>query len=388
MPINYLQIQGQINEFAVDAKNRQNDIEQLGKRYKTLLRISADSQLELILKIETAIKENSSLWCAIPTQEKIDEVFPLPEKTFPVTIIAADGSQVVPNHHRQVEFGMINTSAISFRMGSKEAPKIFVESQLLNMDDIHQESGIRPDSYVALVRDVAERKILADKTEISLQPVVTLTDGVMDLFRENRDSKIYQQKLKEYLVALERLMSYGAITAAYVDKPGSNFVLRMLDIASSKDTKFRDSNGFSYLPDKFIFDEILKHRGDRSALYKKHSFSTNDYIGDLSIYFFYLNISKNNHPQIVRIEVPAWVANDNDKMNLLHTSLVEQAWILADPFPYVLHRAHEEAVVTFEESSRLEEMIIAQLLKNGVKVGQKSNKQTHKDHPGKRRYGS
>ncbi len=86
--------------------------------------------------------------------------------------------------------------------------------------------------------------------------------------------------------------------------------------------------------------------------------------------------------------MPGWVADDNEKMKLLHASLVEQAWLLANPYPYVLHRAHEEAVVTFEDSSRLEDMIIAQLLKNGVKVGQKSNKQTHKDHPGRRRYGS
>ena len=85
------------------------------------------------------------------------------------------------------------------------------------------------------------------------------------------------------------------------------------------------------------------------------------------------------------MEIPAWVADDKAKMRLLHASLVEQAWLLANPYPYVLHRAHEEAVVTFEDSSRLEEMIIGQLLKIGVKVGRKSNKQTHKDSGGRRR---
>jgi hypothetical protein len=388
MPVNYLQIQSQISEFAANAVLRQQEIEQLNEHYLSLLNILANSQTELINLIETAIQANPNLRCAIPTHEGINAIFPLPKEMVPVTMIAADGSQVIPSRHRQVEFGMVNISAVAICMGSKEAPSISVESHLVDMDEMHQETGISSDGYIALVRDVAERMILADKTTHTLHPVVTLTDGVLDLFREMKESKIYMQKLHEYHTALEKLMDSGAITAAYVDKPGSNFVLNMLDIASTKDGNFQESNKFSYLPDKMMFDTILIHSGERSALFKKQSFSAEDFKGALSIYFFYLNISKDTKPDIVRVEVPAWVAEDNTKMNLLHVSLVEQAWLLANPYPYVLHRAHEEAVVTYDDSNRLEEMILSQLLKNGVKVGQKSNKQSHKDQPGRRRYGS
>jgi hypothetical protein len=170
-----------------------------------------------------------------------------------------------------------------------------------------------------------------------------------------------------------------------VDKPGSGLVMQMLDLAAAPAGATRGTDRFQGFPDRLLFSEILTHPGGRSALFRIKSNSADNFTGELTHHFFYLNISKNDHPDIVRVEIPAWVADDNAKMRLLHANLVEQAWLLANPYPYVLHRAHEEAVISFEDSSRLEEMIIGQLLKIGVKVGRKSNKQTHKDSGGRRR---
>lgn len=387
MPVNYQHIQAQIVDYAAKAQKWQSDIEAIRQHGIDLLNLSAESQEALAEKVLKAAASNPNMRCAIPTVEKMNAAFPLPSERLPVTMLAADGSQVIPSRHRQVEFGVINISTVSMRTGSRLAPRITVTSEMLDLDLLHTEAEAASEGYIALLRDVAERGVLAQEAEKESAPVITLTDGGLELFREPKITAIYTQKLQEYVQVMSALMDTGAITAAYVDKPGSGLVMQMLGIASAVDPS-RTNDRFRGFPDRLLFTEILKHPGDRSAIFQIISPTAVQFTGPLTLYFFYLNISKNDSPDIVRVEIPGWVANDNAKMNLLHASLVEQAWLLANPYPYVLHRAHEEAVVTFEDSSHLEDMIIAQLLKNGVKIGQKSNKQTHKDHPGKRRYGS
>ena len=85
-------------------------------------------------------------------------------------------------------------------------------------------------------------------------------------------------------------------------------------------------------------------------------------------------------PAIARVEIPAWVADDPRLLSLLHTCLVNQCAILGSrPFPYVLQRAHEVAVVHFTEKSEISNMIIYELNQQGQLVEGTSNKQAHKD---------
>jgi hypothetical protein len=56
------------------------------------------------------------------------------------------------------------------------------------------------------------------------------------------------------------------------------------------------------------------------------------------------------------------------------------------PFPYLLHRAHETAVVTFEERQQVTQMIAIELRGQQVEVGEVSYKQSQKDLPGRTRY--
>ncbi len=76
-------------------------------------------------------------------------------------MLAADGSQVIPSRHRQVEFGVINISTVSMRTGSGLAPKITVNSEMLDLDLLHTEAEAASEGYIALLRDVAERGVLA-----------------------------------------------------------------------------------------------------------------------------------------------------------------------------------------------------------------------------------
>ncbi len=86
----------------------------------------------------------------------------------------------------------------------------------------------------------------------------------------------------------------------------------------------------------------------------------------------------------MRVEIPAWVADDKEKINLLQVSLLEQCEIMgARPYPYLLHRAHEIAVVKQEEQQQIEQMLIQELRNQDEGMDEGSYKQSAKDLKGR-----
>lgn len=386
MPVNYLQLQPQITEFAARSRRQQEDSGGLLELALKRLDLCAGSQPELIQKILRRAAADPRLRCALPVGEPVNSVIPAPDEVDHFTVIAADGSQVIPSRHRRVGFGVINISTVAMELGSGKAPEITVDSNMLDPDP--GVSGLDPvsEGYINLLRDVAERSKLAKEAAKYPPPLITLTDGGLELFHEPGLTEAYSHKLQEYLQVMHELMRIGAVSAAYVDKPASGLVLQMLDEA----VDISDGSGtgrLSGLPDRFLFEKLLSHPGDRSALFRILSASSADFTGPLALHFFYLNISRQGQPDIVRVEVPAWVAEKAANMQSLHSVLIQQTSLLANSYPYVLHRAHEEAVVTYDDVNRLEELIIEQLLQAGVHIRPVSNKQTLKNSYSRRRYG-
>lgn len=72
---------------------------------------------------------------------------------------------------------------------------------------------------------------------------------------------------------------------------------------------------------------------------------------------------------------------------MLHAVLVAQCRMMgAKPYPYLLHRAHETAVVSNEERQQVEQMLMRELRSQGSETDEGSYKQSAKDLPGKTRY--
>jgi len=71
----------------------------------------------------------------------------------------------------------------------------------------------------------------------------------------------------------------------------------------------------------------------------------------------------------------------------LHAVLVHQCRMMGSrPYPYLLHRAHEAAVVSLQEKEQVTQMIALELRKRGVIVGEQSYKQAAKDSAARTRY--
>jgi hypothetical protein len=391
MPIDYQQIYTRIKEIGQGAKERRKKKEDAQALARNLLALYA-SQLDVLrAKVETAKQTDPNIRCALPVNENLASSHPPPASVIQSTLIAADGSQINPDRHSAVQFGLVNVGAITMRMDSGESPKIFTNTELMYGDDLLPNGIPMSEGLVALKRDLAERSQLDELSKGITGSVVTFTDGPVELWgAKGEDVTSYAECVEKYLGVLSRLQGRGVITAGYVDKPSANLVVRLLEIMSADQDqvkKLKDFHPLRVVSDRWLYgerDNPLLPPGHRSAVFKIQSSSEKKYTGVLELHFFYLNVGSVGHPWPVRVEIPRWVVDDREKLDLLHGVLVQQCNMMGSrPYPYLLHRAHETAVVRNEEKLQIEQMLAVELLRNDEEVDQGSNKSSAKGLKGR-----
>jgi hypothetical protein len=392
MPINYQEVYTQIQSIGAGAKERRKKKEEAQAQARDLLAYF-DSKLDLLrAKVDSAKEADVNLRCAYPLNEPLASSFDVQPVSVTPTLIAADGSQINPDRHASVQFGLVNVGAIIMKSNSGEAPEVSTESQLLFGDDLLPNGIPMSDGMVALKRDLAERIKLDEVSKRIKGQVVTLTDGPIELWgAKGEDANSYEDFIKKYLTILSRLQTRGVTAAGYVDKPSADLVVRLLEIATVGQidnlSNLREYHPLRGVSDRWLYGEkenpLLKP-GHRSAVFKIQSSSDKRYTGGLSLHFFYLNVGTQGHPYPVRVEIPKWVADDKEKLDLLHGVLVEQCRMMGNrPYPYLLHRAHEVAVVKNEEKQQIEQLLTMELRRNNEDMDDGSHKQSAKDLQGR-----
>jgi NurA domain len=393
MPINYQQVYARIREIAAGADDNKRTLEEKRKLARNLLAAYASELEYLQQKVEAAKAVDSNIRCAVPLDEPLTATFPPPPPVADVTVIAADGSQINPDRHASIQFSIINVGIIIMKLHSGQAPEICVETEMLYGDELISNGNPISDGMVAMRRDITERMKLDEVSKGINGQGVNLTDGTIELWgAKGDDPQAYADFVEKYLRVLTRMHARGVVTAGYVEKPSADLVVRLLEIATADQEqiqRLRDYQPLRGVSDRWLYGERenpLLPPGHRSAVFALQSGSIKKYKGPLSLHFFYLNVGTLGHPWPVRVEVPQWVAEDRKKLELLHAVLIEQCNMMgARPYPYLLHRAHETAVVRREEKDQIEQLLALELHRVRAEVGDRSYKDSAKALPGVKR---
>ena len=390
MPVNLIDIQNKLHDFSSQARARNEVVAVRHQEAVNLVEAYADRLDELKDKAGRAIERIPRLRCALPVDEPLNTAIPCPELPKTFTVLAADGSQINPSRHSRVTFCVINVAVVKLVRGSGQAPEISTHSQLLDYDSVFLPAGgMITEGIVALRRDLREREALVDLADNLVHPAVSMTDGPLELYREPQEAQAFNRTLDRYLEVLNQLRDRGLMTLGYIDKPGSDLITRLLELALLSEDEFagfqQRRRRFAGVNDVHLLLPMLKNPGERSALFAIHSEIAQRFQGPLGLHFFYLNVGKPERPHLARVEIPGWVAGNSSLLATLQAVLVEQAAILGTrPYPYILHRAHEEAVVSLPESQHVEDLIVAAFDQRGIPVDEQSYKQFHKDLPTKK----
>ena len=312
---------------------------------------------------------------AIPTREPLNLTPPLPPIPDKFTFIAADGTQIQPDSHEVAYYYLINVGSMVYRHGSGQAPEAHSRPTVgYSDDDIYDQGQPVSGNLLDIRRDLAEITTLAELSEDQSDgaPVAAVVDGTLILWTLKDTPVAYQaEKARQYLDALDRIQAAGAGLAACISRPRRGEVARLLHLANVEGDPRRASeepNPLQRLSDHAIFAALPP--GARSALFVSPASINHDHYARAghTVHFFYANLAAEGHePAIARIEIPAWVAGDGDRLALVHAAIVAQARITGD-YPYALVRADELAFISGPEREAFADMVTRSLLHAGVRA--------------------
>ena len=388
MPVDFLNLLPQIRDFSDHAVERQSQAESSLSALRTsFAALAGRTDIEALVRMNLSGKQAAHI--ALPTDEAIDRGFPLPENARrPGTILAADGSQVIPNRHEEIRFGLINIGLFETRLGSGIVPVETVTTELLD----EFSDGERLDEFrVSYLRDLSERCLIAEAVAglaSDREPVLALTDGPISIFQRRKPvsgaaGAFSPEDRRRIETAYQVMARRGVLYAGYIDRPGSDLVVRMAQTALNQETS---ESGPKTLTDAGLFASVLGPT-ERSAVFQLATVNSGmDDEEILAVYFFYLNLQgaqrfrTRKRATIARVEVPDWVAREPASIDTLHAALVAQAGMIDGMlYPYALQRAHEIALIRAGEKERIKRKLMNEMIRRGGSPRDKSEKQRSKD---------
>ena len=116
------------------------------------------------------------------------------------------------------------------------------------------------------------------------------------------------------------------------------------------------------LLDRELFSAILPS-GERSELFYSTSSIVQEYYGPHAVAFYYLNTGD----ELAKVEVPNWVAQDQNLLELSHTLILNQCK-KGLGYPASIMEAHEQAVINVQDREMFRRMVEDTLANEGLPV--------------------
>lgn len=305
--------------------------------------------------------------------------------------ISVDGSHIDINRHLPIQCYLVNLGGCVLNYGSDSSASMFNHPRLASEPaELYLVDGARANNEIAvtgqllgILRTVQELEHLVEVVSDSRSdiPTLALIDGTLVLWGlsgEGYPSFVRKYLLHErFLPALERLGNLAEnrsiILAAYVSLPRTSEVANAIrcclcPYGNQQCQEFCNNRRAAQPPcdlangfvDREIFGQLLKP-GYRSPLYRTNPAAAQEYYGEQQIYFFYLNSGE----EIARVEVPQWVAADQDMLDLGHSMIVEQCR-KGQGYPVAISEAHEQAVINGLDRQLFSQMVMETLERQGL----------------------
>jgi NurA-like 5'-3' nuclease len=144
-----------------------------------------------------------------------------------------------------------------------------------------------------------------------------------------------------------------------------------VDSDKCADCKTRECDFVDGVNDRELFSAMLAP-GERSALFISPSTIQKRYRKNL-VHFFYLKLDE----EIARIEIPQWVAQDEIRLNLAHTLILDQSR-RGQGYPVALGEAHEKAVITGADRENFWQMVESALIAEHLPTAGSAKSQSKK----------
>ncbi|MFC2016411.1 DNA double-strand break repair nuclease NurA [Chloroflexota bacterium] len=308
------------------------------------------------------------------------KVLPLPTE---FTIIATDGSHIDVDRHRSTRCYLINTGSVVLHYGNDpnavldSSPCLYAGDENLVVAPAGSRGREQPieGALLGIKRSVDECQRLAElAAELPAgSSTLALLDGSLMLwgladFPDFVTEALLNNGFLHYLNEMKKLNNDKKLAvASYISFPGGTDVINALRVAicpndpldtdtQCKNCETRECDAVAGVQDRELFSDLLS-RGERSSLFISQSSVVRKHYGEHWVYFFYINVED----EIARVEIPQWVARDENLLNLVHTLVLDQCQ-RGNGYPVALSEAHEQAVVTTTDRENFWQLVESTLV--------------------------
>lgn len=359
------------------------------------------------------IEASRTSWLLPGLLEPMDRRYPLPLRPASISVAATDGSQIFSDRHEISSCFLINIGYVLLHYGTGEKPLMSSKPTLYyREEDIFEEWGGRRlfanRDMVGFKRSLMEFTELAELALAAREEghqVLALSDGTLILWNlEGRPQDFKEAYLETTLEAFSDLQKARVPVAGYISHPGSQELVNALklglcplEVADCDRCPWKAENQFAMTPaevedlqadvertgglpctpidginDATLLRQLLQP-GERTPVFQSKSKILEEY-GDHYVHFFYLHVGA----EIGRVEIPQWVAEDEELLDMVHACVYDQAE-KGQGYPVTLSEAHERAVVRGADREAFYRVLRDMYVKNDIKtqISTKSFKKRH-----------
>lgn len=261
-------------------------------------------------------------------------------------VLATDGSQIYYDKHQGPGCYLINVGSILLNYSKPtSAVALFSQPHVFLLSGQNREQGSA--DFVNLQREEYEFQYawelsLQFKKDHEQKPFVALIDGSLIFFHlENQGVDQKQMFLDRYFDYLQKFCDQNILIAGYISYPQNKELVHVLKLITAQfdEQLLQDFELFDQLTDVHIAQFLLQP-GYRSTVFQSKAPIVYVYPKLLKPYFCYLHVGY----EIVRVEFPAWIAQDEKLVDEICRIAFDQA-NKGRGYPVCLFEAHEQAVV-------------------------------------------
>jgi hypothetical protein len=400
------QVRAMSGSLATEASDKQERTQLALGRYLEESAAYADWARAADLSRETAA------WLLARPVEPLDTIHDLPPRPHDYALVATDGSQIDVERHGMAACYVINVGRVFLRYGARPAAKLSSRPALYYRDeDLYLSDGVRriaiEGNYLSAKRDIEEGVALAELADEFLSannanlhdndtskvvsntfrvtthdfaaqiPSIALQDGTLVRWTLAGAEKFVQERfLRPYLAYLDRMRERDIPVASYISRPRAPEVAGTIRLMLCPDVKVAEGRGAKCaecsdaaagrtpscsvcqgLTDADILADMLAD-GQRGPLFVSMSRVNVETYGVHLVYFFYMRVGR----EVARVELPRWVAEELDAVDLVHTLIYDQC-MKGQGYPVALARAHEQAIVRGADRRAFLSMVEGSLLR-------------------------
>ncbi|HCG91044.1 MAG TPA: hypothetical protein DEZ08_04320 [Dehalococcoidia bacterium] len=355
--------------------------------------ISIAENIEHAASIISTGYSNTRPYLKAEVVEQLLTKHPLPSMPSSWNVVSADGSHIDIDRHLPVPCSLINMGVCKLTYGETPLSELYNEPTLkINERDLcitnpsnNNEVELLTGQLLSLERAIIEigtlKEAVADiKNNL---PTLALVDGSLILW--GLSGQAYKTYVREHFIEHGLLHHMDGIKkiadnfplslAAYISFPRTTEVINSIrasicekssdycgEHCNSRRTNETPCSLANNLLDRDLF-EIYLSAGERSPIYRSQSSIPHLYYGKHQIYFFYINTGQ----EIGRVEIPKWVAENPQLLNLSHSLIFDQCK-RGQGYPVAISESHEQAVLNGKDRELFKNLVLQFMQRPGIRA--------------------